>query len=71
MEKPFDGPGKWTSAMRITGKENGIWLPDSNSLWLEDDGYSPALTEKPRIGIQYAPLECRNVPWRWIDTSKE
>jgi DNA-3-methyladenine glycosylase len=71
MESPYDGPGKSTAALQITGSENGIWLPESHALWLEDDGFRPALVEKPRVGISYAPPEWRDIPWRWIDKSKE
>lgn len=67
MEKPFDGPAKWTKYMNVTtAVHNGVWLPESEEMWLEDDGYRPAIVTAPRVGIAYAPPEWRDIPWRFI-----
>ena len=51
------GPGVLTQALGITTKHNGIFLPESNIIWIEDIG----ITVKPqdivrtkRIGVDYA-----------------
>ena len=66
MEKPYDGPGKWTKYMQITMGENALYLPDSDVLWLEDDGFRPRISTAPRVGIDYAPENWRTIPWRFI-----
>lgn len=64
MEKPFDGPAKWTRAAGITCRDTGLLLPHP-SLWIGDDGLRPALKILPRVGVDYAPEPWRSIPWRW------
>ena len=73
MEKPYDGPAKWTRAMGITTQmHNGLFLPDSDEIWLEDDGFRPSVRTASRVGINYAPEKWREIPWRFIaDENKE
>ena len=71
MEKPFFGPAKWTKHMRITtDRHNGLYLPDSQEIWLEDDGCKPHIITAPRVGIDYAPPMWRDMPWRFIAKDK-
>lgn len=66
LEKPLDGPGKWTKAFSVTRRQNGLYLPDSEEIWLEDDGERPCIRTAPRVGIDYAGEYWKNVPWRFI-----
>lgn len=65
LEKPLNGPGKWTRAFGISKRENGLYLPDSNEIWLEDDGFRPEIQALPRVGIDYAPEMWKTIPWRF------
>ena len=63
-EDKYNGPGKLTKALGITGQLNrGSILGDE--LWIEDDGLSPALRALPRVGIGYASREDREKLWRF------
>lgn len=66
LEKPLDGPGKWTKAFSVTREQNGLYLPESHEIWLEDDGYRPHIIVAPRVGIDYAGDYWKNIPWRFI-----
>ena len=66
LEKPLDGPGKWTKAFSVTRRQNGLYLPCSDEIWLEDDGVRPNIRTLPRVGIDYAGEYWKNVPWRFI-----
>jgi DNA-3-methyladenine glycosylase len=61
----YDGPGKLTKALYIDKTLNSENLITSNELWLEDDGYSVEYATSPRIGINYATTEYRNIEWRF------
>lgn len=65
LEAPLDGPAKWTRAFFVTGEHNGLYLPDSREIWLEEDVH-PSLETAPRVGIAYAPEPWRSMPWRFI-----
>lgn len=65
LEKPLDGPAKWTRAFDITGRHNGLYLPDSEEIWLEE-GAPRSVSAAPRIGIDYAPEPWKSIPWRFI-----
>ena len=63
-EGKYNGPGKLTKALGITGQLNrGSILGDE--LWIEDDGLSPTLEALPRVGIGYASEEDQARPWRF------
>lgn len=66
LEKPLDGPGKWTKAFSVTREQNGLYLPESHEIWLEDDGCRPHIIVAPRVGIDYAGDYWKNIPWRFI-----
>ena len=65
LEKPLDGPGKWTKAFLVTGAQNRLDLSLGEALWLEDDGCRPRIKTLPRVGIDYAPAPWRDIPWRF------
>lgn len=63
-EGKFNGPGKLTKALGITGQLNrGSILGDE--LWVEDDGFSCAVVTDTRVGIGYASEEDRSKLWRF------
>lgn len=63
-EGRYNGPGKLTKALQITGALNrGSILGDE--LWIEDDGLSCAVTTDKRVGIGYASQEDQSRLWRF------
>ena len=65
LEAPLDGPAKWTKAFQINGNQNGLYLPSSQEIWLED-GDSPQIITAPRVGIDYAGEPWKSIRWRFI-----
>ncbi len=65
MEKPLDGPAKWTRAFEITGAQNRLDLIAGEEIFVEDDGFRPALKALPRVGIDYAASPWKEIPWRF------
>jgi len=61
----YDGPGKLTKAMGIDKTHNGIDLVNGDVMWIED-GKQPEYRATPRIGINYATEEYRNILWRFV-----
>ena len=63
-EGKYNGPGKLTKALGITGQLNrGSILGDE--LWIEDDGFACGIRELPRVGIGYASEEDQSQLWRF------
>lgn len=63
-EGKYDGPGKLTKAMQITGGLNrGSILGEA--LWVEDDGFSCGIEPDTRVGIGYASREDQERLWRF------
>ena len=62
----FPGPGRLTKAMGIDRSLNAVSFTDSDSIWLEDDAFVPALKASPRIGISYASEEDQARLWRFV-----
>ena len=63
-EGKYNGPGKLTKALHITGQLNrGSILGEE--LWIEDDGFRGEITEHTRIGIGYASPEDQARLWRF------
>ena len=63
-EGKYNGPGKLTKALGITGQLNrGSILGDE--LWIEDDGFACGIRELPRVGIGYASEEDQSRLWRF------
>ena len=65
LEKPLDGPAKWTRAFGVTGAHNGLYLPSSDEIWLEE-GISRPVRTAPRVGVDYAPEPWKSMPWRFL-----
>lgn len=63
----YDGPAKLTKYLAVDGSFNGRKLYGNDKIWIEDDGYSPAIITLPRVGINYATPEYRDIPWRFKD----
>ena len=58
------GPGRLTKKLGITGQLNrGSILGEE--LWIEDDGFSCAVTAHERVGIGYASEEDQARLWRF------
>ena len=60
-----NGPGKLTKALGITGELNWGDIT-SDTLWVEDDGFSCQVTTAKRVGIGYASQEDQDKPWRFV-----
>ena len=58
------GPGKLTKALGITGELNRQSIT-SQTLWIEDDGYTCDIQLDKRIGIGYASQEDQAKLWRF------
>ena len=63
-EGTYNGPGKLTKALGITGQLNRGSILGAE-LWIEDDGRSPAIRALPRVGIGYASREDQERLWRF------
>ena len=60
------GPGKLTKALGITGEYNRSSVVDSQTLWIEDDGFRCDITTDKRVGIGYASQEDQDRLWRFV-----
>lgn len=69
LEPPLNGPGKWTKAFSVTGRQSGLDLIHGKEMWLEDDGFRPHTIALPRVGIDYAASPWKEIPWRFADDS--
>ena len=67
----FNGPGKLTKALKITGLLNRQNICTNNELWVEEDDYKAVIMTAPRIGIDYAGEEWALKPWRFTDSSSQ
>ena len=66
-EKPFDGPGKLTKALKITKELNNTdVISEESEIYVEDDGMRFGVVSGKRIGIDYASPEDRERLWRFI-----
>ncbi|MGN0587366.1 MAG: DNA-3-methyladenine glycosylase, partial [Oscillospiraceae bacterium] len=63
----YDGPAKLTKYLAVDGSFNGQKLYGNDKIWIEDDGYSPEIITLPRVGINYATPEYRDILWRFKD----
>lgn len=66
----YDGPAKLTKRLGINGGFNGQPLYGNDTVWVEDDGYKPDIITLPRVGINYATPEYRDILWRFKDKNK-
>lgn len=67
----YNGPAKLTKRLMINKEQNGSFIYDNDSVWIEDDGYEPYIETAKRVGIDYAGEYWRDIEWRFIDGSKE
>lgn len=61
----FEGPGKLTKYLGITGAQNGIDICSSPLLRIEDEGRKVNITTDKRVGIAYAEEADRERLWRF------
>lgn len=61
----FEGPGKLTKYLGITGAQNGIDICSSPLLRIEDEGRMVNITTDKRVGIAYAEEADRERLWRF------
>lgn len=61
----FEGPGKLTKHLGITGAQNGIDICSSPLLRIEDEGRMVDITTDKRVGIAYAEEADRERLWRF------
>ena len=59
------GPGKLTKMLGITGELNRSSVVDSETLWVEDDGFRCAVVTDKRVGSGYASQEDQDRLWRF------
>lgn len=60
-----EGPGRLTKKLGITGELNRQSVAESQTLWIEDDGFSCAIETDKRVGIGYASQEDQDRLWRF------
>lgn len=61
----FEGPGKLTKYLGITGAQNGIDICSSPLLRIEDEGGKVNIITDKRVGIAYAEEADRERLWRF------
>ena len=61
----YEGPGKLTKALGITGAFNRAYLGEC-PLYVIDDGLRREIMTLPRVGIDYASPEDRERLWRFV-----
>lgn len=66
----YNGPAKLTKHLKIDKSFNGESFCGNERIWIEDDGYKPEIITKPRVGIDYATPEYRDILWRFCDKNK-
>ena len=63
----FEGPGKLTKQLEITGALNGADIGSCHELWIEDEGRDVRIVTAPRVGIAYASPEDQARQWRFME----
>ncbi len=66
----YDGPGKLTKKLGIDKSFNGQSIENNPRIAVGDDGYSPEIVCRKRVGIDYATPEYRDKLWRFCDKNK-
>ena len=64
----FDGPGKLTKALRITGAQNQMPVSPDSALWIEVGAAIPDehIQRTPRIGVNYAGPDWSQRRYRFV-----
>lgn len=65
--REYEGPGRLTKHLSVDGSFNGQPLYGNDIIRIEDDGYKPEIVTLPRVGINYATPEYRDILWRFKD----
>lgn len=61
-----NGPAKITKYLQIDGNFNKQEICENSDIWIEDDGFRPAIQTAKRVGIDYAGEYWKNIEWRFI-----
>lgn len=61
-----NGPAKITKYLQIDGNFNKQEICGNSDIWIEDDGFRPAIQTAKRVGIDYAGEYWKNIEWRFI-----
>ncbi|MDE6709159.1 MAG: DNA-3-methyladenine glycosylase [Oscillospiraceae bacterium] len=56
-----------TKKLGIDKSFNGESFCGNPRIRIEDDGYRPEIETLPRVGIDYATPEYRDIPWRFAE----
>lgn len=67
----YDGPGKLTKKLGIDKSFNRESFCGDPRIRIEDDGYRPEIEKLPRVGIDYATPEYRDMLWRFADRNRK
>ena len=67
----YDGPGKLTKKLGIDKSFNRESFCGNPRIRIEDDGYRPEIEKLPRVGIDYATPEYRDILWRFADRDRK
>ncbi|MDE7279614.1 MAG: DNA-3-methyladenine glycosylase [Oscillospiraceae bacterium] len=67
----YDGPAKLTKKLEIDKSFNGESFCGNPRIRIEDDGYRPEIETLPRVGIDYATPEYRDILWRFTDKNRK
>ena len=62
----YNGPAKLTKALCIDKSFNGESFVDNPRIRICDAGARPKIRKAPRVGINYATPEYRDIEWRFI-----
>ncbi len=60
------GPGRLTKLLDVDRAFYGEDLVSSDRIWIEASGSTPAYSTGPRVGIDYAGLPWKDMPWRFL-----
>jgi DNA-3-methyladenine glycosylase len=60
------GPGRLTRLIDVDRSFYGEDLVSSARIWIESTGSTPAYATGPRVGIDYAGLPWKDMPWRFL-----
>lgn len=60
------GPGRLTKLLDVDRAFYGEDLVNSDRIWIEASGSTPAYSTGPRVGIDYAGLPWKDMPWRFL-----
>lgn len=65
--RDFSGPAKLTKHLQINGSFNGKPIYGNPEIFIEETDIVPEIVTLPRVGINYATPEYRDIPWRFAE----